>query len=939
MRLTSRTLCACASWVALSLAVPASAAEPGVPPIPYQTRTLANGLTLYWAVDKTTPNVTVQVWYDVGGKDDPAQRSGFAHLFEHLMFKGAKDMPPQFIDRLTEDVGGFNNASTYPDFTNYYEVIPANHLQRLLWAEAERMGSLVVDQANFDSERNVVKEELRLRVLASPYGRLFNYDLPQASFSVHPYKRAPIGSVADLDAATLSDVRAFHATYYRPDNAVLLVVGNFDPAQLNTWVDQYFSGLARPADPIPRVTAVEPPRTGAKDVTTYGPNVPLPAVIMTFPAPAAADPDAPALEVASAILSSGKSSRLYHDLVYQQQLAADMVGEFDARQQPGLFIAGAILASGKTPDQGEAALVEELKRLRETPVSATELARARNQLRASALGERETIEGRAFELGRAILLEGDAARANTDLDRLAQVSAADVQRVAIKYLDPAKRVTVRYLQQKGAPDSAGEAAGKSAAAPAESAASKSAPAAPPPPGAPVAVVLPKAVERTLPNGLRVIVAKTSDLPLVSAEVLIRRGAASDPAGLAGLTAFTADLLPQGTAHRSASEIAEEIEALGGSISSSAGYDASAVSLTVLADQLPKALPILADVVRHPAFAPDEIDRLRQQDLDGLSVGRKEPGALASMAAPAVVFGAGPYGHPSEGAETSLKRIDRAAIRRQYQALYRPDDAVVVLTGDITPEQGFALVQSAFGDWRRPAAPLTPAPAARAPSAPKVVVIDLPGTGQAAVTLAAPSLRRSNPDYYAAATASAVLGGGYSARLNDEVRVKRGLSYGATASLDARRESGLFTARAQTKNQSADEVAGLMLNLEKTLGTAPLPDEELAARKASLVGGYGRSAATSAGLAEVLGRYATLGVDLSEVQSFTGKLEQVTAAATRQAAHELADPARTSLIIAGDAKLFLPDLRKRYPNLVVIPAAKLDPTRPDLGAGPDLGSRK
>ncbi|MEW6596820.1 MAG: pitrilysin family protein [Pseudomonadota bacterium] len=933
MSTLSRALCVGAALLALCAAVPVGAAEPGVPPIPYQSRTLANGLTVYWAVDKTTPNVTVQVWYDVGGKDDPPGRSGFAHLFEHLMFKGTKDMPAEFMDRLTEDVGGFNNASTAEDYTNFYEVIPANHLQSLIWAEAERMGALVVDRANFASERSVVKEELRLRVLASPYGRLFNYDLPEASFMAHPYKRAPIGSIADLDAATLTDVRAFHATYYRPDNAALLVIGNFDPAQLNAWVDQYFSGLARPAVPIPRVTAVEPARTGAKDVTTYGPNVPLPAVIMTFPAPAAADSDAPALQVASAILSSGKSSRLYHDLVYQQQLAADMVGEFDARQQPGLFIAGAILASGKTPDQGEAALLDELKRLRETPVSAAELARARNQLRASALGERETIEGRAFELGRAILLEGDAARANTDLDRLAQVSAADVQRVAIKYLDPAKRVTVRYLQQTAtARDASGEPAAKSAATPVESAATKPTQAAPPPPGAPVAVVLPKAAERTLPNGLRVIVAKTSDLPLVSAQVLIRRGAASDPPGLAGLASFTADLLPQGTATRSASQIAEEIEALGGAIGASAGYDASAVSLTVLADQLPKALPILADVVRHPAFAQDEIDRLRQQDLDAITVGRKEPGALAGMAVPAVVFGAGPYGHPSDGTEQSLKRIDRAAISRQYQALYRPDDAVVVLTGDITPDEGFALAQQAFGDWKAPATLLTPPPAQGKPPAPRVVVIDLPGTGQAAVTLAGPAIQRKSPDYYSGALASAVLGGGYSARLNEEVRVRRGLSYGASASLDARREGGLFVARAQTKNQSADEVARLMLNLEETLATAPLPADELTARKATLVGEYGRSAATSAGLADVLGRYATVGVDLGEVQSFTGKLEAVSAAQTKAAASKIADPSRTSLIIAGDAKLFLPELKKRYPNLVVIPAAKLDPGRPDLGAG-------
>jgi zinc protease len=931
MRPMSLALCACASLFAFALAFPSGAAETGVPPIPYQTRTLANGLKLYWAVDKTTPNVTVQAWYDVGGKDDPAGRSGFAHLFEHMMFKATRDMPAEFMDRLTEDVGGFNNASTYPDFTNYYEVIPANHLQRLLWAEAERMGSLVVDEADFHSERDVVKEELRLRVLASPYGRLFNYDVPEASFTVHPYKRAPIGSIADLNAATLADVRAFHATYYRPDNAVLLVVGNFDPAQLNAWVDQYFAGLPRPAEPIPRVAVVEPPRAGVKAVTAYGTNVPLPAVIMTFLAPAAADPDAPALEVASAILSTGKSSRLYHDLVYQQQLAADMVGEFDARQQPGLFIAGAILASGKTPDQGEAALLDELKRLRETSVSEAELVRARNQLRAAALGERETIEGRAFDLGRAILLEGDAARANTDLDRLAQVSAADVQRAAVKYLDPATRVTVRYQQKDAGPaDAPSEPDAKASHAPAESAKPAKAQVAPPPPGLPVAVVLPKPSERTLPNGLRVIVARTSDLPLVSAEVLIRRGAASDPKGLAGLTSFTADLLPQGTAHRSATEIAEAIEALGGAIGSSAGYDSSRVTLTVLADQLPKALPILADVVRHPAFAQDEIDRLRQQDLDAITVGRKEPGALARMTIPAAVFGAGPYGHPADGTETSLKRIDRAAIVRQYQALYRPDDAVLVLTGDITPEQGFALAEQAFGDWRKPATNLAPAPTQVQAPPPRVVVIDLPGTGQAAVALAAPSIRRQTPAYYAASTASAVLGGGYSARLNEEVRVKRGLSYGAGAALDARRDAGLFTASAQTKNQSADEVAGLMLHLEATLASAPLPPEELAARKASLVGGFGRSAATSAGLAEVLGRYATLGVDLSEVQSFTGKLEQVTADETKAAAPKLADPARTSLVIAGDAKLFLADLKKRYPNLVVIQAAKLDPGRPDLG---------
>ena len=252
-----------------------------VPPVAFHLRVLPNGLRLYTAVDRTTPNVTVQVWYGVGSNDDPKGRSGFAHLFEHLMFKGSRDLPAESFDRLTEDVGGFNNASTTDDYTEYHEVIPANHLQRLVWAEAERMSGLVVDEADFKSERAVVEEELRQRVLADPYGRLFSLDIPEASFTVHPYHRPTIGSIEDLDSASLADVRAFHALYYRPDNASLIVIGNFDPAALDRWVDQYFGAIPRPAEPLPRVTAVEPPRTGPRVIDAYGPNVPLPAEVLS----------------------------------------------------------------------------------------------------------------------------------------------------------------------------------------------------------------------------------------------------------------------------------------------------------------------------------------------------------------------------------------------------------------------------------------------------------------------------------------------------------------------------------------------------------------------------------------------------------------------------------------------------------------------------------
>src|SRR5215469_11736352 len=338
-----------------------------VPPIAFHQRVLPNGLRVITSLDRTTPNVTVQVWYGVGAKNDPPGRSGFAHLFEHMMFKATRDMPPENMDRLTEDVGGMNNAFTQDDTTAFYEVIPSAQLQRLLWAEAERMSTLVVDKANFDSERQVVEEELRQRVLASPYGRLFYYLLPQNTFVAHPYQRSAIGSIEDLDAASLDDVQRFHATFYRPDNATLVVIGNFEPAQLDAWIDQYFGPLKNPAAPVPRVTTVEPPRTVPRTVTAYAPNVPLPAVAITWLAPNAASSDAAALEVLDALLTAGKSSRLYDSLVYDKQIAEQVFSSADLRQQLGMFYVGAIAAAGHTPEELETALRAEIASLRERP--------------------------------------------------------------------------------------------------------------------------------------------------------------------------------------------------------------------------------------------------------------------------------------------------------------------------------------------------------------------------------------------------------------------------------------------------------------------------------------------------------------------------------------------------------------------------------------------
>ena len=242
-----------------------------MPQLKFTDRTLANGMRVLSAPDPSSPTVAIQVWYHVGSKDDPQSRSGFAHLFEHIMFKSTKNMKSEMMDRLTEDVGGFNNAFTADDVTVYFEVVPSNYLETLIWAEADRLSGLNVDDPNFKSERDVVKEEFRQGVLAPPYGR-FEYLLQQKSFLEHPYKRPTIGSIEDLDAASLKDVQEFHATYYRPDNATLVVVGDFDPKQLDAWVDKYFAPIAKPSRPLPRVEVKEPPRKSEIRLTEYGSN-------------------------------------------------------------------------------------------------------------------------------------------------------------------------------------------------------------------------------------------------------------------------------------------------------------------------------------------------------------------------------------------------------------------------------------------------------------------------------------------------------------------------------------------------------------------------------------------------------------------------------------------------------------------------------------------
>ena len=448
---------------------------------------------------------------------------------------------------------------------------------------------------------------------------------------------------------------------------------------------------------------------------------------------------------------------------------------------------------------------------------------------------------------------------------------------------------------------------------------------PPLPSAPRSVVFPKPVDQTLPNGLRVIVIERHDTPLITAALVIKNGGEVDPTPLAGVADMTANLLTKGTTTRSASRIADEVEALGGILESAAQWDATMVSLGVMSDKISPALALIADVVRNPTFKPDEIERLRQQYIDTFTLSVDEPPSIARFVGAKVVYGDGLYGHPILGTLESLKRISRADILRVHRLYYRPDNALLLIGGDISQADGFALAKRFFDDWVKPLKPVPSLAGVSSPSPAKtrrIVVIDKPDAGQAAVLVVRRGIGRKDEDYYSGIVTNSVLSG-YSGRLNQEIRIKRGLSYGAYSALEARREIGPFVAAAQTKNDSGAEVADLLLGELQRLSTAPPENAELTPRKAALIGEFSRDLETIDGLVTQISGLALYGLRLEEINQYIAKVQQVSEADVKQFSKARLDAKSSDIIIVGDSKAFLPALQKKYGQVEVIPFKQLD----------------
>ena len=448
---------------------------------------------------------------------------------------------------------------------------------------------------------------------------------------------------------------------------------------------------------------------------------------------------------------------------------------------------------------------------------------------------------------------------------------------------------------------------------------------PPPPAQPRSGTFPKPAEQTLPNGLRVIVVERRQYPLVSAQLLIKNGGEVDPPDLAGLADITANLLTKGTQTRDATQIAQQIESLGGFLDSGARWDSSFANVGVMSSKISQAMEILADVVRRPTFKSEEIERLRQQYLDNVTLALGDPGSIARFVAARVVFGDSPYGHPVSGTAESLTRITAADITKMHSRYYRPDNAILVIGGDMSAKDGFALATRHFGDWQKPTTPLptvTPSTATTEGKASRIVVIDKPDAGQAAVFLARTGINRKDADYFRGIVSNSVLSG-YSGRLNQEIRIKRGLSYGAGSALDTRRNVGPFVASAQTKNESGAVVADLLLNEIARLSSSPPVEVELTPRKAVLIGNFSRNLETATGLVGQVASLALHGLSLDEINRYINNVQAITTEDVKKFAGTRLDAKTSNIIIVGDAKKFLPELQKKFQNVEVIPVAELD----------------
>ncbi|MEO8193476.1 MAG: pitrilysin family protein [Gemmatimonadales bacterium] len=897
-----------------------ASAQRTLPPIPYSEFALPNGLRVILHEDHSTPIVAVNVWYHVGSKNERTGKTGYAHLFEHMMFQGAKGYDDDYFKALQE-AGGTLNGSTTTDRTNYWEVVPSNFLERALYLEADRMGTLLdaLTEAKLVNQRDVVKNEKRQNYDNRPYGlsgaRISEILYPPS----HPYHWLTIGSLEDLTAASMDDIKDFFRRYYTSNNASLVIAGDFNPAEARRLVEKHFGGIKRGPDvTLPAVT--HPTLTGTVRQGMED-RVSSPRINIVWHTVPALTKDEASLDVLAAVLGQGKSSRLYRTLVYDRQIAQDVSAFDNARELAGTFQISATPRRGTPVDSLEAAINREIAAIIARPPNADELQRSYNANEASFIYGLQTVGGfggKSDQLNQYAIFTGNPGFFEQDLARYRAVTPADVQRVAKTYLTDNRlvfTVTPRSADQQGPRAASSSAPAAAAAANTEVAASGTGGGnlnASLPAGGPDPVFrLPQLQRRKLSNGLDVLIVEHHELPVVTMNLVVKGGSAADPDQRAGLAAVAADLMDEGTTSRDALEISRQLASIGANLGTTADWDANRLTLTTLTRHLDAALGIYSDVLLHPAFRETDVNRVRQSRLQSVVQRRDDANAIASEVYASILYGAShPYGHPQLGNEASLRGLTADELRNFYSSYYRPNNSSLIVVGDVKPDMIVALLEKALTEWKSaivPAVALDAAPVARARTT--IYVVDRPGAAQSVINIGGVGAPRSTPDYFTRLVLNQMLGGAFVSRVNLNLREAKGYTYGARTAFDYRRGAGPFTASAGVQTAVTKEsVSEFLKELRGIRGEIPVTQLELDQAKQSIVRGFPRTFETPAQIAARLTDVVLYGLPDNYFDSYIAGIQKVTAADVARVANRAIDPSKLAILVVGDRNVIEPGLR-------------------------------
>jgi zinc protease len=889
-----------------------------LPKLNYTEYKLKNGLRVIMHEDKSTPIVAVNVWYHVGSKNEVPGRTGFAHLFEHMMFQGSKNYNDDYFKPLQE-AGANINGSTNPDRTNYYEVVPSNFLELALFMEADRMGGLLpaMTMEKLNNQRDVVKNERRQRYDNQPYGTAFEKISSLIYPKDHPYHWTTIGSLEDLSAASMEDVQAFFRKYYTPNNASLVIAGNFDPAQAKKWVEKYFGSIPQGED-IDRPDPAKPAIDGEVR-KEYEDAVRLPRRYLVWHTVPRFDKDEAALDILASILSSGRGSRLQSKLVHDKQMVQSVFANNGTREIGGTFSVVATARPNQSLDDIEKEINAEIEKIKTEKPSAEEVARAKNGYESQFVFGLQTVLGKADQMNSNATFQGKPDTFQMQLAEYRKVTPEDVQRVAKEYLN-GNRLVMTFVPGKnqGAPSSNSTAnrptsvtdeaeTEEKEAKPEKSDYSKNLPK----PGTDPKFSLPSIEKKKLSNGMEVWFVPQKELPIVSMNLVMKTGGTANPKGKEGLADMTASLMNQGTEKRSATDISNQLQSIGASVFVNSGWDATEARMQTLTKHLDTALDIYADVVTNPTFPAKELETSQRRALVGFEQRKDNPGAIANIAYSKLLYGVDhPYGRSLDGNKESIGGLKREDLVKFYETYYRPNNSTLIVVGDVNAKTLLPKLEKAFSGWKSADVPETNIPAAKTFDKPGIYVVDKPGAAQSEVRIGQIGVSRDNPDYIPILVMNHILGGQFSARVNMNLREDKGYTYGARTGFSFRRGTGPFTASAGVQTAVTKEsVVEFMKELNGIRGDIPVTGTEMEYSKQSLIRAFPRQVET---VSQISGQLADLVVyDLSNdyINEYLKKINSVTLADVKRVANKYLTPDKMAIVIVGDKNVIEAKLKQ------------------------------